>query len=33
MILTAAVGGVADVVGRALGPELCKAWGQPVFAS
>lgn len=33
MILTAAVGGVTDVVARALGQELSKAWGQPVFAS
>jgi tripartite-type tricarboxylate transporter receptor subunit TctC len=30
MIVTAAVGGVTDVVARALGQELAKAWGQPV---
>jgi len=31
MILTAAVGGVTDVVARALSQELSKAWGQPVI--
>jgi tripartite-type tricarboxylate transporter receptor subunit TctC len=30
MIVTAAAGGVTDVVARALGQELSKAWGQPV---
>ena len=30
LIVTAAVGGVTDVVARALGQELTKAWGQPV---
>lgn len=29
-IVTAAAGGVTDVVARALGQELNKAWGQPV---
>jgi tripartite-type tricarboxylate transporter receptor subunit TctC len=29
-IVTAAPGGVTDVVARALGQELTKAWGQPV---
>jgi tripartite-type tricarboxylate transporter receptor subunit TctC len=30
-IVTAAAGGVTDVVARALGQELSKAWGQPVI--
>ena len=30
LIVTSAPGGVTDVVGRALGDELGKAWGQPV---
>ncbi len=30
LIITSAPGGVTDVVGRALGDELGKAWGQPV---
>jgi tripartite-type tricarboxylate transporter receptor subunit TctC len=30
IIVTAAAGGVTDVVARALGQELSKAWGQPV---
>ncbi len=30
MIVTAAPGGVTDVVARAFGQELSKAWGQPV---
>ncbi len=30
MIVAAAPGGVTDIVGRALGQELGKAWGQPV---
>jgi tripartite-type tricarboxylate transporter receptor subunit TctC len=30
VIVTAAAGGVTDVVARALGQELSKAWGQPV---
>ena len=30
MIVTAAAGGVTDVVARALGQELAKTWGEPV---
>jgi tripartite-type tricarboxylate transporter receptor subunit TctC len=30
LVITSAPGGVTDVVGRALGQELSKAWGQPV---
>jgi tripartite-type tricarboxylate transporter receptor subunit TctC len=30
LVITSAPGGVTDVVGRALGEELSKAWGQPV---
>jgi tripartite-type tricarboxylate transporter receptor subunit TctC len=30
MIVAAAPGGVTDIVGRALGQELGKAWGQPI---
>jgi len=30
LVITSAPGGVTDVVGRALGDELGKAWGQPV---
>jgi tripartite-type tricarboxylate transporter receptor subunit TctC len=30
MVVAAAPGGVTDIVGRALGQELGKAWGQPV---
>jgi tripartite-type tricarboxylate transporter receptor subunit TctC len=30
MIVAAAPGGVTDIIGRALGQELSKAWGQPV---
>jgi len=30
LVITSAPGGVTDVVGRALGDELSKAWGQPV---
>jgi tripartite-type tricarboxylate transporter receptor subunit TctC len=30
MIVAAAAGGVTDIVGRALGQELSKAWGQPM---
>jgi tripartite-type tricarboxylate transporter receptor subunit TctC len=30
MIVTAAAGGVTDVVARAFGQELSRAWGQPV---
>ena len=30
IIVTAASGGVTDVVARAFGQELSKAWGQPV---
>jgi tripartite-type tricarboxylate transporter receptor subunit TctC len=30
LVITSAPGGVTDVVGRALGQELAKAWGQPV---
>jgi tripartite-type tricarboxylate transporter receptor subunit TctC len=31
VIVTAAAGGVTDVVARAFGQELSKAWGQPVI--
>ena len=31
LVITSAPGGVTDVVGRALGQELSKAWGQPVI--
>jgi tripartite-type tricarboxylate transporter receptor subunit TctC len=31
IIVTAAAGGVTDVVARAFGQELSKAWGQPVI--
>jgi tripartite-type tricarboxylate transporter receptor subunit TctC len=31
LIVTAAAGGVTDVVARAFGQELSKAWGQPVI--
>jgi tripartite-type tricarboxylate transporter receptor subunit TctC len=30
LVVTSAPGGVTDVVGRALGEELSRAWGQPV---
>jgi tripartite-type tricarboxylate transporter receptor subunit TctC len=30
LVITSAPGGVTDVVGRALGAELSKAWGRPV---
>jgi tripartite-type tricarboxylate transporter receptor subunit TctC len=30
LVITSVPGGVTDVVGRALGQELSKAWGQPV---
>jgi tripartite-type tricarboxylate transporter receptor subunit TctC len=31
IVVTAAAGGVTDVVARAVGQELSKAWGQPVI--
>src|SRR5271170_4365560 len=31
LVITSVPGGVTDVVGRALGQELSKAWGQPVI--
>src|ERR1700704_6183973 len=31
LVVTAAAGGVTDVVGRAFGPKLTEAWGQQVI--